>query len=99
MADVTITSETVRRIANLARLELSEDEVKRFTGQLANIVDAVGVLNEVNTDDVVPTAQVTGLTNVFETDSLNDFVADKSRLLGQVQGEIVDNQILVPPVF
>ncbi len=94
-----ITKEVVKKVADLARLNLTDEEVDRFTGQLAVILDAVSVLNKVDTDGVLPTRQVTGLTNQFEEDEICDFVPDKRLLLDQSAGEIVDNQIVVPSVF
>ncbi|PIZ75749.1 Asp-tRNA(Asn)/Glu-tRNA(Gln) amidotransferase GatCAB subunit C [Candidatus Peregrinibacteria bacterium CG_4_9_14_0_2_um_filter_41_14] len=99
MSDVKITKEVVQRIAHLARLELSEAEVAKFAGQLQDILGAIEILAEVDTEGVKPTAQVTGLTNIFEEDKVIDFVEDKKRLLGNVDGEVIDNQVVVPSVF
>ncbi|MDX1623993.1 MAG: Asp-tRNA(Asn)/Glu-tRNA(Gln) amidotransferase subunit GatC [Gemmatimonadota bacterium] len=43
---MTISAADVRHIARLARLDLSEDEVERFRGELAKILDHVGRLEE-----------------------------------------------------
>ncbi len=51
-----IDAARVRRIAELARLELSEEEVARMTGELARIVAYVGQLEELALDGVPPTA-------------------------------------------
>ncbi|PIQ79672.1 Asp-tRNA(Asn)/Glu-tRNA(Gln) amidotransferase GatCAB subunit C [Candidatus Peregrinibacteria bacterium CG11_big_fil_rev_8_21_14_0_20_41_10] len=99
MSDVKITKEVVQRIAHLARLELSEAEVAKFAGQLQDILGAIEILAEVDTEGVKPTAQVTGLTNIFEEDKVIDFVEDKKRLLDNVDGEVIDNQVVVPSVF
>ena len=60
----------VERIAKLARIELTEEEKKKFAGQLSAILDYVDQLKEVDTSKVEPTAQVTGLENVTRLDEV-----------------------------
>lgn len=63
-----LTKDEVLHVAKLAQLKLSDSEVKKFLPQLSSVVDFIGQLNEVDTKGVEPTAQVTGLTNVFRED-------------------------------
>ncbi len=65
-----LTDEEVKRIALLARLGISEDEVAKFRGQLSNILENFEILQEVNTSEVQPTSQVTGLRNVVKNDEV-----------------------------
>ncbi|HUG56008.1 MAG TPA: Asp-tRNA(Asn)/Glu-tRNA(Gln) amidotransferase subunit GatC [Candidatus Limnocylindrales bacterium] len=58
----------VEHVAKLARIALSEQEVERFTAQLAQILDAVGRLGEVDTSEIPPTASVLPLANVTRED-------------------------------
>lgn len=58
----------VRHIALLARLDLSDDEVAQFSTELSAIVGYVDQLNELNTDDVPPTAHVLPIRNVLRAD-------------------------------
>ena len=58
----------VEHISSLARLGLAEKEKKKFTKDLSAILEFVDKLNEVKTDKVSPTAQVTGLENVTRQD-------------------------------
>lgn len=97
--DQKITGDVVKRVAELARLNLTEAEVERLTTQLAGILETVSVLNQVDTEGVLPTRQVTGLTNQFEADEVKEFVSDKKQLLDLSAGEVVDDQIVVPAVF
>jgi len=97
--DQKITGDVVKRVAELGRLNLTEAEVERLTTQLGGILETVSVLNQVDTEGVLPTRQVTGLTNQFEADEVKEFVADKKQLLDLSSGEIVDDQIVVPAVF
>jgi aspartyl-tRNA(Asn)/glutamyl-tRNA(Gln) amidotransferase subunit C len=68
----------VERVAKLAMLPLTDDEKKLFASQLSSILSYVAKLNEVDTTNVEPTAQVTGLTNVFREDEV-----DTTRILSQ----------------
>ena len=63
-----LSHDEVRRIARLARLGVSEDEVERAREQLSNILDNFAVLESVDTDDVPPTAQSITLENVLRDD-------------------------------
>ena len=63
-----ITREEVLHVARLARLELSEDEVERFRGQLAAILEAVGTVSELDLSDVPPTSHPLALVNVWGED-------------------------------
>lgn len=64
----TITTEGVRHVANLARLEFNAEETQHFTEQLARILDYIGKLNELETDDVPPTSHIHPLQNVTKPD-------------------------------
>jgi aspartyl-tRNA(Asn)/glutamyl-tRNA(Gln) amidotransferase subunit C len=58
----------VRRIARLARLELSEDEVQRFAGQLGDVLSHFAALQQIDTTDVEPLAHPLPLGNVVRED-------------------------------
>lgn len=62
--------EEVNRIALLARMGVSEDEVEKFRGQLSNILDNFDILQEVDTADVSPTAHVIEMMNVTRDDEV-----------------------------
>ena len=65
---MSITIKDVEHVANLARLELTEEEKEQFTGQLNAILKYAEKLNELNTDDVEPTSHVLPITNVMRED-------------------------------
>lgn len=69
----------IKHIANLARLELSEDEIKKYGDQLSDVLGLFDKLNEVDTTNVEPTAQVTGLTNKLREDVVNEWDDDEKR--------------------
>jgi len=64
-----LTEDEVRKVAHLARLELSPAEVTALTHDLAAIVEYVNQLQSVNTDNVEPLAHAAELTNVFRADA------------------------------
>ncbi|MFC1790212.1 Asp-tRNA(Asn)/Glu-tRNA(Gln) amidotransferase subunit GatC [Patescibacteria group bacterium] len=64
-----ISLRKVQHIASLAKINLTPAEKRRFQIQLSQILDFVDVLNQKQTEKVVPTAQVTGLENVSRVDS------------------------------
>ncbi len=79
---MSLSIEEVQHIAELARLDLSQAEVERYQGELSRILDYISQLQEVNTDGVEPTAQVTGLTNHFRGDvAVQTDAATRQRLL------------------
>ena len=55
-----ITREGVLRVAELAYLDLSEDELEKYRRQIDEILDYIGKLNELDTSGVEPMAQVLG---------------------------------------
>jgi aspartyl-tRNA(Asn)/glutamyl-tRNA(Gln) amidotransferase subunit C len=65
---VALSHDEVRRIAELAKLDLSDDEVSRFAGQLSNILQYFERLQELDTSHIEPTASVLPLKNVFRPD-------------------------------
>ena len=75
-----IDLEQVRKVALLARLDLSEAEEEQFTGQLSGILDYVEQLKELNTDDVEPTTRAIELSNITRPDSLETF-GDRATML------------------
>jgi len=65
---MSLTPKQLEQIATLARLELSEPEKKMYAEQLSVVLDYISILNEVDTDGVEETCQVTGLEDVFRED-------------------------------
>ena len=65
---MTITRGDVLHVASLARLELTEEELRRLEGQLNAILEAVGKVSELELDDVPPTSHPLSVVNVFGAD-------------------------------
>lgn len=65
---MAITKKEVQYVAELARLELSDEETEKFTGQLDEIITFIQKLNELDTKDVEPTSHTTTAGTVFRQD-------------------------------
>ncbi len=73
--------EDILKLAKLARLRLSDDEVTKFQDEIGAILGYVEKLSDINTDGLKPTYQVTGLVNVMRPDEIKDYGADQLDLL------------------
>lgn len=65
---MSLTPEEVRHIARLARVGLSQDDVTRFQDQLSQILDYFQRLQEVDTENIPPTAHTLAMHNVMRDD-------------------------------
>jgi aspartyl-tRNA(Asn)/glutamyl-tRNA(Gln) amidotransferase subunit C len=63
-----LTRADVEHVARLARLALTEEELERFTGQLAAILEHAAEVAALDTADVAPTAHPIPLSNVLRPD-------------------------------
>jgi aspartyl-tRNA(Asn)/glutamyl-tRNA(Gln) amidotransferase subunit C len=63
-----ISKDEVLKVARLARLELTDDEVARFQEQLSAILDAVSTVSELDLSDVPPTAHPLEIQNAWDED-------------------------------
>jgi aspartyl-tRNA(Asn)/glutamyl-tRNA(Gln) amidotransferase subunit C len=63
-----ISRDEVLHVARLARLELSDDEVTKFQGQLSQILEAVSRVTELDLADVPPTAHPLAVENAWGDD-------------------------------
>ena len=96
-----LTTDDVAKVARLALLHLTDDELNRFTGQLDAVLDLADQLDQFDVDDVPPTAHPFGLTNVFRDDiPLTGDAAVELRERALAAGpEIEDHQFKVPPAL
>lgn len=69
MAADRITPEDVRHVATLARLDVTDEEVARFAGQLAAVLDHAQDVAGLDTEGVAPTAHPLPLRNVLREDT------------------------------
>ena len=89
--------EQVQHIANLARLELTAEEITRYREQLSAILDYFEQLRTINTEKINPTTSGVDLDSNLRADQVINGLD-----LGDVLGNATDiekNQFRVPPVF
>ncbi len=77
---MSLTPEEVRHIARLARVGLSDDEMPRLQSQLSQILDYFRRLQEVDTENVPPTAHTLAMHNVMREDEPQPSI-DKEEVL------------------
>lgn len=94
---MALSREEVQKVALLARLKLTPDELDRMTSQLNQIVEYVEQLREVDTTDVEPLAHPLPVTNVFRPDEVRPSLPREEALRNAPDhdGEF----FLVPPVL
>lgn len=86
---MALTPQVIEQVAALARLELSEKEKKMYAEQLSVVLDYIGMLNEVNTDNVIETSQVTGLEDVTREDKVVESSEEtKQKLIGNFPDKV-----------
>ena len=79
-----LTRDDVLKLARLARLELSEDEIEQYRAELSEILQYVEQLQSVDVKGLKPTNQVTGLTNVTRPVEIKDYGYKPEELLKNV---------------
>jgi aspartyl-tRNA(Asn)/glutamyl-tRNA(Gln) amidotransferase subunit C len=79
-----LSRDDVLKLAKLARIHLTDDELAEFTDELSEILRYVEKLNSVDVSGLRPTNQVTGLTNVMRADEVRDYGYEPRELLKNV---------------
>jgi len=92
-----ISREEVRHVAGLARLELSEQEEKRMTEQMNQILSYMDKLNELDTLDIPPTTHAIQLQNVFRPDEVSPSLERERALANAPRNDGVS--FIVPKVI
>lgn len=94
-----LSNEEIDKIAQLARLELSEKERKMYAEQLSVVFDYVKMLEEVDTEGVAETCQVTGLEDVLRNDVVKECSEEtRKKLIAQFPAR-TDDLLKVKQVF
>lgn len=75
----------VRKVARLARLELTDAEITEFTGQLSAILDYMEKMNELDTENVQPLAHCLPITNCFREDCIKESLGTEKTLANAPQ--------------
>jgi aspartyl-tRNA(Asn)/glutamyl-tRNA(Gln) amidotransferase subunit C len=82
-----ITRDTVKHIAKLARLSLSEAEEALYTLQLGKIIEYFDELKAIDTTDVEPMSHALSITNVMRDDLVVASPGHASLLTGAPEAE------------
>lgn len=70
----------ISHVAKLANLPLTDEEKKKFESQLEETIQYIEGLNEVDTEGIEPTSQVTGLENVLREDEIKPSLSQEQAL-------------------
>ncbi len=89
-----ISPEEVKHVADLARLEMTPEEVESMTQQLDGILSYVAKLNELDTEGVQPTTHAISIVNVFREDLVKPSL-DREDVLANAPQQ--DNESFVVP--
>jgi len=94
---MSLTTDEVKKIAHLARLTLSEEDIAHNTPQLSRILDFVAHMNEINTSSVEPLAHPLDLFQRLRPDSVTEY--DQRELFQTIAPEVKVGLYLVPKVI
>ena len=92
-----IDQSQVRKVAKLARLDLTDDEVARFSTNLNDIVSYIEKLNELDVENVEPLAHCLPVHNVFRQDIIKESLGSEKTIANAPQK--YENYFKVPKVL
>lgn len=93
-----ISADEVRHLAQLSNVQLSDDEVADLGQDITSILGYIEQLNELDTQDILPTYQVTNLENVWREDEIGNSAITREQLLA-LAPESQNHQVKVPKVL
>src|SRR5699024_12885158 len=93
----SIGRDDVARLADLARIQLTDEEIDRFAGEFDSIMHAVVSVSEVATEDVPATSHPIAMTNVFREDVVENTLTQEQALAGAPAAE--DGRFAVPQIL
>ena len=93
----SIGRDDVARLADLARIQLTEEEITRFAGEFDSIMDAVASVSEVASEDVPATSHPIAMTNVFREDVVTETLTQEEALAGAPDAQ--DGRFAVPHIL
>lgn len=92
-----LTKQQIEQIAHLARLDLTDEEITRYQGQLATILDAADRLAELDLTHVLPTTHAVPVGNVMRADRVEPSLALEDVLFNTAQQ--ANDQFVIQPVL
>jgi aspartyl-tRNA(Asn)/glutamyl-tRNA(Gln) amidotransferase subunit C len=94
---MSLTEKDVKKIAHLARLNLSEGDIATYTPQLSRIINFIEQLNEIDTDSITPLAHPLDLSQRLRTDIVTE--PDLRDKYQQIAPQVEAGLYLVPRVI
>lgn len=93
-----LTKDEVIKLAKLSKIGLSDAEVEQFQTELEKILETVQQLQDIDTEGVSPTYQVSGLKNVSREDEVDNYGTTREDLLKNAP-KSKDGMVKVPKVL
>jgi aspartyl-tRNA(Asn)/glutamyl-tRNA(Gln) amidotransferase subunit C len=94
--DKILDREKVARVASLARLSLTTEELDQFTAQLSQVLDHAGEFANLNLDGLAPMSHAFAISNVLRADIVSDGL-DRDSVLSQAPS-VEDGRFRVPKI-
>jgi aspartyl-tRNA(Asn)/glutamyl-tRNA(Gln) amidotransferase subunit C len=94
--EILVDKKLVKEIASLARLDLSQEETEMFVSQFKDILDYVGILNEVDTENVPPAYASSANKSVIREDQIEASVPTEDFLSNVPESK--DDYVVIPRV-
>lgn len=94
---MSVEKTEIIKIANLAKLKFSDEELEKFIGQFNEIIEYINKLNEIDTENVKPLSHPLEVINVMRNDELKKSVETKYALLNAPEKD--EQYFLVPKVI
>ncbi len=94
---MAVTKKDVEKIAELARLKFTDEDLENFTPQMNEILSYMDKLNELDTENVKPLSHPVEQTNVFREDELKPSISTEDALKNAPAKD--DHHFRVPKVI
>ncbi len=94
--EVRVDEKLVKEIASLARLDLSQEETEMFVSQFKDILDYVSILNEIDTEDILPAYLSSANKSVIREDEIQESVPTQEFLANVPQSK--NDYVVIPRV-
>ena len=94
---MSVSLDEVRHLAALSEIQLSDSELESLATDIGNIVGYINQVDELDTDQVEPTFQLSGLQNVWRDDKIEPQLS-REKLLN-LAPDTENNQVKVPKVL
>ena len=94
-----LTKEEVQKIAELARIDLTEDEIDKRQKDLSNVLVYFDKLSELNTENVEEIGNMTGMTNIYRNDFVDEATDEEKKGIMENLSEVQFDYIKVKSIL